>query len=95
MSVAVLGLSLVAVSGGSSLVVMPGFSSQWLLLCWCTGSSVHGLSSTGPQSLSCPAVTWDLPIPGIEPVSPALQGGFLTTGPPRKPEIVSDDRATS
>ena len=23
---------------------------------------------------------WDLPIPGIEPVSPALQGGFLTPG---------------
>ena len=26
-----------------------------------------------------------LPRPGIEPVSPALQGGFLSTGPPRKP----------
>ena len=25
---------------------------------------------------------WDLPGPGIEPVSPALQGRFLTTGPP-------------
>ena len=24
---------------------------------------------------------WDLPGPGIEPVSPALAGGFLTTGP--------------
>ena len=28
---------------------------------------------------------WDLPEPGIEPVSPALAGGFLTTGPPGKP----------
>ena len=28
---------------------------------------------------------WDLPGPGLEPVSPALAGGFLTTVPPRKP----------
>ena len=27
---------------------------------------------------------WDLPRPGIEPMSPALAGGFLTTGPPGK-----------
>ena len=27
---------------------------------------------------------WDLPGPGIEPVSPALAGGFRTTGPPGK-----------
>ena len=26
--------------------------------------------------------TWDRPRPGIELVSPSLQGGFLTTGPP-------------
>ena len=25
---------------------------------------------------------WDLPGPGIKLVSPALAGGFLTTGPP-------------
>ena len=28
---------------------------------------------------------WDLPGPGIEPVSPALAGGFFTTEPSRKP----------
>ena len=28
---------------------------------------------------------WDLPRPGIKPVSPALQGRLLTTGPPGKP----------
>ena len=28
----------------------------------------------------------DLPNPGIEPVSPALVGGFFTTEPPRKPQ---------
>ena len=36
---------------------------------------------------------WDLPEPGIEPVSPKLQGRFLTTGPPGKPNTreLSDD----
>ena len=28
---------------------------------------------------------WDLPGPGLEPVSPALAGGFLTNAPPGKP----------
>ena len=28
---------------------------------------------------------WDLPGPGVKPVSPALAGGFLTTEPPGKP----------
>ena len=28
---------------------------------------------------------WDLPGPGLEPVSPALAGVFLTTVPPGKP----------
>ena len=28
---------------------------------------------------------WDLPRPGLEPVSPALAGGFSTTVPPGKP----------
>ena len=29
---------------------------------------------------------WDLPRSGLEPVSPALAGGFLTTAPPGKPQ---------
>ena len=28
---------------------------------------------------------WDLPRPGLEPVSPALAGRFSTTAPPGKP----------
>ena len=28
---------------------------------------------------------WDLPGPGLEPVSPALPGSFSTTAPPGKP----------
>ena len=31
---------------------------------------------------------WDLPGPGLEPMSPALAGGFLTTAPPGKPEFL-------
>ena len=31
---------------------------------------------------------WDLPGPGIEPMSLALQGGFSTILPPRKPYSV-------
>ena len=31
--------------------------------------------------LSC---MWDFPGPGLEPMSPALAGGFLTTAPPGK-----------
>ena len=27
---------------------------------------------------------WDLPGPGLKPVSPALEGGFLITAPPGK-----------
>ena len=34
---------------------------------------------------------WDLPGPGVEPVFPALAGGFLTTGPPGKPRDCSFD----
>ena len=28
---------------------------------------------------------WDLPGPGLEPISPALAGGLSTTAPPGKP----------
>ena len=31
---------------------------------------------------------WDLPRPGLEPVSPALAGRFLTTVPPGKPIFI-------
>ena len=31
---------------------------------------------------------WDLPRPGLEPVSPALAGGFLITAPPGKPKAI-------
>ena len=42
-------------------------------------------SSIADLGLSCSEAGGILvPRPGIEPLSPALQGGFLTTGPPGK-----------
>ena len=44
----------------------------------------HRLSSWGTWALLLQG-TWDIPRPGIESVSPALAGGFLTTGSLGKP----------
>ena len=52
----------------------------WTLSFWCMGSVVEVLG------LCCSAAYEILvPRPGTEPVSPALQGGFLTTGPSGSP----------
>ena len=72
-----------------------GLSLRWLLLLWSMGSRRTGFSSCGSWALECRLSscgpwalllrgTWDLPGPGLEPVSPALAGGFLTTVPPGK-----------
>ena len=42
------------------------------------------LSSCGSRALLLRGM-WDLPRPGLEPVSPALAGRFSTTAPPGKP----------
>ena len=47
---------------------------------WALG---HGDFSSCGHVLSCPE-RCDLPGPGIEHLSPALSGRFLTTGPPGK-----------
>ena len=44
------------------------------------------LSSCGSRA-QLPRSMWDLPRPGLEPVSPALAGRFSTTAPPGKPSI--------
>ena len=44
----------------------------------------HRLSSCGSRAQP-PRDMWDLPRPGLEPVSPALAGRFSTTAPPGKP----------
>ena len=43
------------------------------------------LSSCGSRSQLLGGM-WDLPRPGLRPVSPALAGGFSTTAPPGKPQ---------
>ena len=44
------------------------------------------LSSCGSATRAQPLRgMWDLPRPGLEPMSPALAGGFSTTAPPEKP----------
>ena len=45
------------------------------------------LSNCGSRAQSLRGM-WDLPRPGLEPVSPALAGRFSTTAPPGKPLIV-------
>ena len=70
------GLSLVAASGGYSPVVETGFSSRstWAQL-WRMG--LH-------RMLLLPCNMWNLPGPGIKPMSPSLAGRFLSTVPPGK-----------
>ena len=95
--IAACGLSLVATSGGYSLLWCVGFSLQWLLSLWSMGSRHAGFSSYGSQALEHRLSRvraqflhgiWDLPGPGLKPVSPALAGGFLTTAPPGKPQDI-------
>ena len=71
-SVAVLGLSPVAVSRGYSSFRTTGFriAANRFSGCGARAGLLHGM--------------WNLPGPGIEPMSPALAGGFLSTVPPGK-----------
>ena len=98
--VAAHGLSLVAASRGYSQLRCTGFSLQGHLLLWSTGSRRTGFRSCGSRALerslsSCGAQAqllhdmWDLPGPGLEPMSPAWAGRFSTTAPPRKPQSIS------
>ena len=51
-------------------------SLRWLLLC--VAPEHIGFSTCGAQ-VQLLSSLWDLPGPGVELVSPAFQGGFLTT----------------
>ena len=66
---------------------------------WTSVVAARGLSSGSPRALEhsvngCGAQAsllcgmWGLPGLGIEPMSPALVGGFFTTEPPGKPLCV-------
>ena len=74
-----------------------GFSccGAWALGTQASVVVVHRLSSCGSRALECRLSScglraqllhgmWDLPRPGLEPVSPALAGRFLTTVPTGK-----------
>ena len=72
-----------ALGAWASVVVARGLSS-------CGSRALeHRLSSCGTRAQLLRGV-WDLPGPGLEPVSPALTGGFLTTAPPGKPQFLKE-----
>ena len=77
-----------------------GFSccGAWALGARASVVVARGLSSCGSWGLerrlsSCGAWVqllrgmWDLPRPGLEPICPALAGGFLTIAPPGKSQV--------
>ena len=93
--VAVCGLSPVVASGDHPSLWCAGLSLRWPLPLQSKGSRRAGFSSYGLQALECRLSScgtwawllcgmWDLPRPGLEPMSPALAGGFLTTASPGK-----------
>ena len=76
------GFSLVAASGRYSSLKCAGFSLGGFSCCRARalGARASGVVAHG---LSCSLACGIFPGPGLEPVSPALAGGFLTTVPPR------------
>ena len=92
------GLLFVAVCGlliAVASLVEHGLQGRGLQQLWRMGFSSCGswalecrLSSCGTWAQLLRGM-WDLPRPGLEPVSPALAGGFLTTAPPGKPSLIS------
>ena len=84
--VSVRGLSLVAASGGHSSLRCAGLSLSRPLLLRKQRLQTRRLSNCGSRAQLLRGM-WDLPRPGLEPVSPALAGGFSTTAPPGKPNL--------
>ena len=79
--VAVLRLRLVVVSRGYSWLRFTGFSQQWILLQQSSGSRRTGFSYF---NIYMGSVVVAHGLSGIEPMCPALAGGFLPTVPPGK-----------
>ena len=89
------GHSLLAVHGlltvVASLVAEHGFWGSQASVAALCGLSSGGSQAPEPSHSSCGTWAhllhhmWDLPRPGIEPVSLALAGRFFTTEPPGKP----------
>ena len=89
------GSSLAAVHRLLTAVTCP-VVDHWLWAQWASVVAAQRLSSWGPRALehglsSCGSwarlfhCMWNLPGPGIEPVSPASTGRFPATEPPGKP----------
>ena len=81
--VSVRGLSLLAASRGHSSLRCAGLSLSWPLVAEYR-LQMRRLSSCGSRAQLLRSM-WDLPRPGLEPVSPELAGRFSTTAPPGKP----------
>ena len=82
--VSVRELSLVAASGGHSSSRCAGLFTIAASLVAEHRLQTRRLSSCGSRAQLLHGM-WDLPRPGLEPVSPALAGRFSTTAPPGKP----------
>ena len=73
------GLSLVEAGEDSSQAAVFKLLTAVVLLSPSTVSKCMGFSTC---STWAPGGMWNPPRPGIEPMSPALAGGFLSSGPP-------------
>ena len=84
--VSVRGLSLVVARGGHSSSRCAGLSLSRPLLLAEHRLQTRRLSSCGSRAQLLRGM-WDLPRPGLKPVSTALAGRFSTTAPPGKPNV--------
>ena len=79
---------------GCSLLMWEGFSLRWLLLLRSRGPRHAGVSSVVQAHYlqlvaQLHSSTWNPPGPGMEPMSPALAGRFLSTLPQGRSDSVS------
>ena len=85
--VATCALSLAVARGASSSLQRRSSWLWWPLSLWSAGSGSRGLSGVacGPRAQAqLPCGLWDLPRPGVRPVSPVVAGGFLPAVSPEK-----------
>ena len=70
-----------AAGGAVASVAAPGLPTVVASLL--EGHRLQGTraSEAVAHGLNCSTATWNLPGPGIKPMSPAPAGGFLSTGP--------------
>ena len=95
------GPSLVAVSGVYSWLCWAGFLLKWHLLwsiqskhmsfssCLALAWLLHGISSSTPCIILIFYQMWNLPVPGIKPMAPALADRLLSTTPTEKSRFPS------